>query len=117
MDAQFSIYFQVAVALLDSTVSWSSYDRIGAEDVIDLINRIDLVVDDDLPEAGAVLTCAGTEVRVDVPSGEDLSWDFVDAKYTNLTRDIFDTDTQAAILAWTHRPSGPVRTLTRMLST
>jgi 2-methylcitrate dehydratase PrpD len=116
VDAQFSVYFQTAVALLDGAVTWSSYGRIGSEDVIDLIKRIDLTVDDELPEAGAILTGAGAEVRVDVPSGEDLSWDLVDTKYTNLTSDIFGADAQAAILAWTHRPSGPVRGLTRLLS-
>ncbi len=115
VDAQFSVYFQTAVALLDGNVDWSSYNRIGSPDVADLIKRIDLTVDDDITEAGAVLACGNAEIRIDVPSGEGLPWAAIEAKYTSLTSDLFDAATRAGILAWTQNPTGSLRALTGLL--
>ena len=57
VDAQFSVYFQTAVALLDGAVSWASYARIGDADVARVIERIDVSADEGVASAGAVLAC------------------------------------------------------------
>lgn len=100
VDGQFSAVFQATVALLDGRVDWKSYHRIGDPDVRGLAAAIELVTDDSLPEAGAVLTVADgrressstpeTSIRVEEPSGEpgtSLSWHLVRTKYEGLTGD------------------------------
>jgi 2-methylcitrate dehydratase PrpD len=76
-----------------SPASWDSCGRIDSPDVGALIERIDLVVDNDISPAGAVLTWRTADadlatVRVDSPSGEpgtDLTWNTVEAKFHGLT--------------------------------
>jgi 2-methylcitrate dehydratase PrpD len=70
VDAQFSAYFQVAVALLDGRCNWQSYERIGAADVAALCSSIYVVIDGQLPIMGAALSFAGQVVRIDEPLGE-----------------------------------------------
>jgi 2-methylcitrate dehydratase PrpD len=70
VDAQFSVYFQVAVTLLDGRCNWQSYQRIGAADVAALCSAIYVVIDGQLPIVGAVLSFAGQAVRIDEPLGE-----------------------------------------------
>lgn len=92
VDGQFSVYFQVAVALLDGEVNWSSYQRLGDPDVHALSHRIRVTPDEDLPPAGAVLTRvepggATDTLRRDQPRGEPgepLSWAVIEAKYHEL---------------------------------
>jgi 2-methylcitrate dehydratase PrpD len=70
VDAQFSVYFQVAVTLLDGRCNWQSYERIGATDVTALCSAIYVVIDGQLPIMGAALSFAGQVVRIDEPLGE-----------------------------------------------
>jgi 2-methylcitrate dehydratase PrpD len=71
VDAQFSVYFQVAAAWLDGRSTWQSYDRLGAPDVKALCAAIDVVSDDSLPLAGAQITLGELSARIEEPLGED----------------------------------------------
>jgi 2-methylcitrate dehydratase PrpD len=124
VDGQFSVYFLTAVALLDGTVSWASYERIGDADVAAVIERIELSADRDVPSAGALLECrAGAgefEVRVRQPVGEPdsaLAWEDVEQKYRMLASDVFDQARRERICQWVRAlPSpDPVRVFTAML--
>lgn len=70
VDAQFSVYFQVAVGLLDGRSNLQSYERIGAADVAALCAAIYVVIDEQSPIVGAVLSFAGHVARIDEPLGE-----------------------------------------------
>ncbi|MFZ2307603.1 MAG: MmgE/PrpD family protein [Rhodoferax sp.] len=74
VDAQFSVYFQVAVAWLDGRCNWQGYQRIGDPDVEALCAAIDVTADPDVAIAGAALslgTSFNLDARVDDPLGED----------------------------------------------
>jgi 2-methylcitrate dehydratase PrpD len=71
VDAQFSVYFQTAVAWLDGKNAWQSYERIGADDIKALCGAIDVAVDETLPLAGAEVTFGELAVRIEEPLGED----------------------------------------------
>lgn len=64
VDAQFSVRFQCALALLDAEVTWSSYDDLTRPDVVQLAERLRVVVDPNLTIAAADLRLerAGTKV-------------------------------------------------------
>ena len=124
VDAQFSVYFQTAVALLDGAVSWASYARIGEGDVDRVIAHIDVSADEAVASAGAVLAWrsreADVEIRIEKPVGEPdgaLAWDDVERKYRALARELFDDGRCEEIAAWVKRQPGPdpVRELTDML--
>jgi 2-methylcitrate dehydratase PrpD len=125
VDGQFSVYFQTAVALLDGAADWSSYQRMGDTDVKDLMRRVRVRADEQVPTAGAVLTGhledgRTPQVRVDEPAGEpgdDLSWDTVEGKYRSLARLVYDDERAAEISRWIHAlpQGGSVRSLTRLL--
>jgi 2-methylcitrate dehydratase PrpD len=126
VDAQFSAYFQTAVALLDGAVSWDSYERIGDPDVAAVIARLQVDVDEDVASAGAILALRSRdselEVRVERPRGEPdaaLVWADVEPKYDALARGVFGEEICAEIAAWVKRlPSADsVRSLTRLLRT
>ena len=78
VDAQFSVYFQVAAAWLDGQVDWSTYNCLDAPDRAALIKRIALHVATGLPANGAVLTVeAGGQAftsTVEYPLGEPQNW-------------------------------------------
>ncbi|MBW4597320.1 MAG: MmgE/PrpD family protein [Brasilonema angustatum HA4187-MV1] len=78
VDAQFSVYFQVAAAFLDGQVNWKSYDRITAPDLVQLTKRVTVKKNDDVPDGGGIVTVEvdgkkDTE-RVNVPLGEPENW-------------------------------------------
>jgi 2-methylcitrate dehydratase PrpD len=125
VDGQFSAYFQTAVALLDGAVDWSSYARLGDPDVRALITRLHVTTDEQIPNAGADLTCSledgKTEhAHVDRPTGEpgdDLPWDPVEVKYHGNVRTVYK-DEQAHQIAQQVRTladGGRVRSLTELL--
>jgi len=124
VDAQFSVYFLTAVALLDGAVSWASYERIGDRDVAAVIARLQVSADEDVASAGAVLALGSRdtelELRVEQPRGEPdeaLRWEDVEEKYRALAGAVFDEDRCAQIAAWVKRlPSAdPVGELTALL--
>lgn len=107
VDAQFSVYFQTAVALLDGTVDWSSYDRLADPDVRGLAGRLQLVADEAVPTAGAVLTYESSDgepltIRTDRPMGEpgdDLPWPVVERKFRDLAGAVFGAEQRDRIVA------------------
>lgn len=125
VDGQFSVYFQTAVALLDGAADWSSYQRMGDTDVKDLMRRVHVGADEQVPTAGAVLTAhledgRTLQVRVDEPAGEpggDLPWDTVERKFRSLARSAYHDERATEISRWIHAlpHADPVRSLTRLL--
>lgn len=74
VDAQFSVYFQVAAAWLDGRINWQSYERIGAADIETLTSFIEVTPDPTVPIAGAVVSLISPNdhsVRIDEPLGEN----------------------------------------------
>jgi 2-methylcitrate dehydratase PrpD len=69
VDAQFSAYFLVAVALLDGEISWTAYQRAGEPRIADLAGRIEVRPDSSLPELAARVRfhSARSTVVEDVP--------------------------------------------------
>ncbi|AEW98235.1 MmgE/PrpD family protein [Streptantibioticus cattleyicolor] len=107
VDGQFSVYFQIAAALLDATVTWDSYRRIGDPATRRLASRVSVSADDAITPAGAVLTWHGPdgrdiEARVDEPSGEPgttLSWELVEAKFDSAAAAVYGAGTRRALAA------------------
>jgi 2-methylcitrate dehydratase PrpD len=96
VDAQFSVYFQVATALLDGKVEWSSYERLGSADVVGLAKRIRTHVDPAMKKAGAslVVELDGTvmSITIEDPLGEPerpLGWDGLKAKFLSLAEPVY----------------------------
>jgi 2-methylcitrate dehydratase PrpD len=96
VDAQFSIYFQVAAAWLDGKVDWSSYARMGAPDLSTMAERISAYDDEGMRKAGAtvVVDVAGSEfaLKVEDPLGEPenpLGWDNLKSKFLSLAAPVY----------------------------
>lgn len=76
VDAQFSIYFQVACAWLDGVVEWQSYERhLGTLSAAEMGRRITVSVDEAMSPGGCQLRVetengANHQIEVLVPSGE-----------------------------------------------
>lgn len=86
VDAQFSIYFQLAVTLLDGPPGWSSYERIGDPAVEAIAERIRVESSSDIPFNGCEVTVEGTGLsqRIDYPLGEPerpLAWQDIEHKF------------------------------------
>ena len=106
VEAQFSVYFQVAAAWLDGRYDWGSYDRIGASDVDSLAASIETVLDESIPLAGAELIARvdGTIVRgrAELPLGEPshpMSWQALEGKFQSMTGPVFGPDRPALLAA------------------
>jgi len=96
VDAQFSIYFQVAAAWLDGKVEWSSYERLGADDIVAMAGRVSAAVDPRVKKAGAslVVELDGAEISqtVDYPLGEPerpLGWEKLKEKFLSLAEPVY----------------------------
>jgi 2-methylcitrate dehydratase PrpD len=125
VDAQTSVYFQIAVALLDGVLDWTSYRRRGDRDIEHLSHRINVTPDDRVTTSGAVLTCLpptgmATQVRVDQPAGSPqthIPWQFVERKFNNSARALFSdqqrTDIREYLRELPERRS--IRSLTQLL--
>jgi 2-methylcitrate dehydratase PrpD len=98
VDAQFSVYFQVAVAWLDGRCNWQSYDRLGDADVDNLSSSIEVVADDTLPVFAAEVIAGedpGLAVRIDEPLGEEtrpLDAGHVRRKFDELATPVFGAE-------------------------
>lgn len=96
-DAQFSIYFQVASALLDGWLGMTSFDVLDRPKVLALAERMEVVARSDfapLQASVTLRTAAGATHVVDVkqPSGEPphpMSWELVGKKFDSLTERIY----------------------------
>ncbi|HZC10168.1 MAG TPA: MmgE/PrpD family protein [Mycobacterium sp.] len=78
VDAQFSVYFQVAAAWLDGHIDWSTYQRLTDPDIAEIAAHIDVDQDANLPKNGSTLIIdAGGEqigTTIDLPLGEPGNW-------------------------------------------
>lgn len=107
VDAQFSVYFQTAVAWLDGRVDWASYGKISDARVQAMAERVRASVDEAMPLAGAevALTVAGGAstrvVRVEQPLGEPerpVPWDVLEAKFRGLATPVLGPSRAAALV-------------------
>jgi 2-methylcitrate dehydratase PrpD len=96
VEAQFSMYFQVAVAWLDGEFAWKSYDRIGDADIVAFARTVDAVLDEGVAFAGAtiVVETDGDVItqHVDAPLGEPqrpLSWSQLEQKFLSMAGPVF----------------------------
>lgn len=95
VDAQFSVYFQVALAWLEGRCAWTGYERIGQPELSALCAAIDVQADPGVAVAGAVveIDVPGTmSERVDDPLGEDsrpFEGAALDAKMDGLLHPVF----------------------------
>jgi len=78
VDAQFSIYFQVATVLLDGSITLDSYKNLKDPRVLALMKRITVTEDAAIPNGGASMAIkAGGKTYnaiVKVPLGEPENW-------------------------------------------
>ncbi|PXY23823.1 hypothetical protein BAY59_26305 [Prauserella coralliicola] len=104
VDAQFSIYFQVACAWLDGRVDWASYERLADPAVAAMMDRIAVDVDDAVPNGGGTLTVHSGDQSfsrtVSVPLGEPENWigdDMLSDKFRSLAGHVFEPAHAAGI--------------------
>ncbi|KAF4774633.1 hypothetical protein HER10_EVM0001802 [Colletotrichum scovillei] len=111
VDAQFSIYYQVAVAwLFGSDIGWGAYDtdKMESKQVAQLCDRIKVEINDKLEKEFEVqMTFSGIggvgdiEEAMVYPLGEDehpFSHERVEKKFRGLTASIYDSDRAGRIL-------------------
>ncbi|WP_037345947.1 MmgE/PrpD family protein [Sciscionella sediminilitoris] len=104
VDAQFSVYFQVAAAWLDGKLDWQSYQRIGAADLTAMTDRISTEVGD-LSAHETVVTARIHDQEytesVPLPLGEPDNW-IGDAalrgKFTGLAEPVYGADRAGRIV-------------------
>lgn len=107
VDAQFSVYFQVAAALLDGRVGLASYEHLRDGALDELMDRVFAEPDQDLPALAAVASYrspdgAETTTRVDAPVGEPpegMPWAAVEEKFHPLAQSCFDEASRTRIVA------------------
>ncbi|KAK8022920.1 hypothetical protein PG991_006801 [Apiospora marii] len=112
VDAQFSIYYQVAVAwLYGSGIGWAMYEKLGDAEVLALCRRVTAVATDDVRDLEARVTFRftdGTTVTEGVvyPLGEDehpFYREQVHAKFMGVTSACYSAATQGEILDTVNR--------------
>ena len=78
VDAQFSVYFQVAAAWLDGHVDWSTYDHLTDPAITTLAAHIDVEKDNHVTKNGSTVTIdvAGETLckTIDAALGESANW-------------------------------------------
>jgi 2-methylcitrate dehydratase PrpD len=108
VDAQFSIYYQTAVALIDgSNTGWQVYSRMQDQDVHDLLDKITVVKDDSFKGMETRLTVRWKNGRektdtLEAPLGEHenpFSRQKVDAKYMSLAGPVYGEKKAKQIMA------------------
>jgi len=113
VDAQFSMPFGAAVAVLYGRASLNEYtqEKIHSDEVKEMMNRISCVLDPGLekdfparwPASVSVKTKAGEvfKTRVDYPKGDPenpLSWEELIGKFKDLTAPVFDESVKDQIV-------------------
>lgn len=109
VDGQFSMYFQAAAAWLTGSCDWQSYEQLGAPQLQDFCERVEVEADPAIPFAGAQVSVetggAPLVHRIDEPLGEPqrpLSWQQVQHKFLTMAGPVFGTG-EAAEIAGTIR--------------
>ena len=106
VDAQFSVYFQAAVALADGGVNWASYSKLKDPKILDLTHRIKVEKDARLNTrtSRVILKTNRGEVhekRVELPKGEPenpLTWEEVVKKFADAVQAVFSPLDQEKIV-------------------
>ncbi len=125
VDGQFSAYFAASVTACDGRFGWAAYDRLQDEDVIGLMGRTTVRVDDSLPRFGGRVTVTlkggNTLVQeVPVPLGEPenpVDWDGLEAKFRDLAEGALGADGASRVIETVRRIDdlGSISELTRLL--
>lgn len=112
VEAQFSLYFQVAVALLSGTVEMTSLNRLDDADIARVCSRISANSNPSLPVTGAVLRWTPDDnraqeieiCRVDQPdrASTPAHWTAVERKCAGLLDGIFSPAAQQDLLSGIH---------------
>ncbi len=102
VDAQFSVFFQAAVAWLEGNADWHSYRRIGDAAVEAMAANVTVEPDSGLALNAAEVRIEGTDrvERIDFPLGEPehpLDWRHVEAKFASLVGNVFEGPVAAEI--------------------
>ncbi len=133
VDAQFSMPFGAAVAVLYGRASLSEYTRekVESREVKEMMRRIACVKDQELekdfpkrwPASVAILTKAGEQLRahIDHPKGDPenpLTWEELIEKFKDLTAPIFDESVRPQIIDLVRDLEGErdLERLTRLLA-
>lgn len=113
VDAQFSVYFQCAVAWLHGGAGQDSFDLINDPCVLELMSNIDVSGEASLPDVGAELALSGDlsrPVRIEQPSGEPqnpIGWDGVAGKFRDLAEPVIGPEHVKRLIAYVRsRPAG-----------
>lgn len=104
VDAQFSVYFQVAIAWAEGRCDWQAYQRFGSPEVEKLAERIHVEEDAEIPFAGAEVSIDGTAAklaeRFDNPLGEPqrpLSWEQLESKFHSMAGPVYGVSRSRAL--------------------
>ena len=106
VDAQFSIFYQTALAWLDGLAAgWRIYDRINDEDVQDLLQKITCVAEDSYKRFETILKVnfedgSQDEKSLMAPLGEasnPLFSEQINAKYTSLVEPVYGNERTTSI--------------------
>jgi 2-methylcitrate dehydratase PrpD len=121
VDAQFSVYFQIAAAWLDGRVDWSSYERINSPDITAMLGRI-TTRSGDFPANAATVTVQidGRELTqtVATPLGEPENWigdTALRGKFLSLAEPVYGPE-RARTIADTVSALGPGTEMTTLIT-
>jgi 2-methylcitrate dehydratase PrpD len=125
VDGQFSAYFAASVTACDSKFGWTAYNRLQDADVVDLMGKTSVQIDDTLPRFGGrvtVVTKSGETVVEEtlIPLGEPenpVSWAGLEAKFRDLAEGVVGSDGALRIIEAAHGVDdlNSVLDLTRLL--
>ena len=108
VDAQFSFYYQLAIAWLDGNeTGWAVYDRINDKDVHELSERITIEPEDALEAFACRLEIRWNDGTTDIdlvtaPLGEQsnpFTWEHLRKKFRSMSVPIYGEETSESIIA------------------
>ncbi|KAH8649022.1 2-methylcitrate dehydratase [Xylariales sp. PMI_506] len=107
VDAQFSIYYQIAIAwLYGMDIGWKMYEKLGDESVNAWCKKVKVVINSEVRDLEARLTFKFVDATtrkeaVVYPLGEDehpLTKERIHGKFLGMTKPCYSSETQKAIL-------------------
>ncbi|HEY8417911.1 MAG TPA: MmgE/PrpD family protein [Limnochordales bacterium] len=111
VDGQFSGYFAAAVALAERSFTWKHYELMPSEKMRELMDRVEIEADPELPSMAAriaITTTDGRELSATVlkPAGEPETfptWEELDKKFMSLAVPALGERQAAAVAATVRR--------------